>query len=172
VSGRNIYLLSPELSEIDIRDIAHALAYQCRFNGHVEKFYSVAQHSVYVSQLLSKKYALHGLLHDATEAYLGDVIRPLKPLIKNYDKIEGAFYKLIAKKFNFNNSAAAHEVVKWADDLMLVTEIRDLRPRTVLRRKWADSKPADFKIRPWGPNYAKRQFLRRFRELTNGRKTQ
>lgn len=83
-SGNEINILDPMPSAISIRDIAHALSNQCRFNGHVRHFYSVAEHSVLVSHLLEelhphdKDTQLAGLLHDAAEAYMGDMISPMK----------------------------------------------------------------------------------------------
>jgi len=77
-SGRRVHLLNPSPDEIAIEDIAHALSHACRFAGHVPSYYSVAQHSVLVSELLDERTALWGLLHDASEAYLHDLTRPLK----------------------------------------------------------------------------------------------
>lgn len=77
-TGRRIELFDPRPEQIDIEDIAHALAHECRYAGHVKEFYSVAQHSVIVSRLCEPQDALWGLLHDGAEAYLGDVVKPLK----------------------------------------------------------------------------------------------
>ncbi len=77
-TGRSVHILNPRPEEIDIEDVAHALSHACRFAGHVPAFYSVAQHSILVSELLDARTALWGLLHDASEAYLHDLTRPLK----------------------------------------------------------------------------------------------
>jgi uncharacterized protein len=99
-SGIVIDILSPYPFQISIDDIAHSLSHQCRFNGHVDTFYSVAQHSVMISEMLPEKYKLAALLHDAAEAYLGDVVRPLKHLLPQYISIEDNMMQVIAKKFN------------------------------------------------------------------------
>jgi len=78
ISGRKFPLAEPDPNQIDIEDIAHALSMLCRFNGHCTQFYSVAEHSMHVSHEISNDLALAGLLHDAAEAYLGDVPSPLK----------------------------------------------------------------------------------------------
>jgi len=82
-SGRRVALLNPSPSQIVIGDIAHGLAHQCRFNGQTSKFYSVAQHSVLVASILPRELRLAGLLHDASETYLGDVVQPLKELFND-----------------------------------------------------------------------------------------
>ena len=87
-TGIPFYPLDPKPEDINIIDIAHSLSLQCRFTGHSDRFYSVAQHSLIVSDLCSPRNALHGLLHDASEAYLTDVPRPIKPLLTEYKQIE------------------------------------------------------------------------------------
>jgi uncharacterized protein len=84
---------------ICIEDIAHALSNVCRFSGHCPHHYSVAQHSVLVSKLCSQDDALTGLLHDATEAYIGDMVTPLKRLIPDFRSFEDRLWSIIAKKF-------------------------------------------------------------------------
>jgi hypothetical protein len=167
ISGRQVWPLCATQAMINIYDIAHALSYICRFNGHISFFYSVAEHSCRVSDICKPQYALYGLLHDATEAYLGDVIRPLKPYFTNYNEIEDRLAKTIARKYSFSMRKAAHENVKWADNTLLFTEARDLVSTGGLN--WRDNQlyiPLPKKIRPWSPNKAKQEFLRRFKELT------
>ena len=78
VGGGLVDVLTPEPNSIHIADIAHALSMICRYGGHVREYYSVAQHSCLVAQLLAPRLRIYGLLHDAAEAYLGDVVSPLK----------------------------------------------------------------------------------------------
>lgn len=106
---------------ICIEDIAHALSYQCRFGGHLPKFYSVAQHSLNCSYLMdNKELKLAALLHDASEAYLLDIPRPIKQGLSNYKEIEDGLMKLIAEKFGFEYPL--HSEVKKIDELMLQLE--------------------------------------------------
>ena len=99
-TGRMFWPIDPQPDEVDIEDIAHALSNVCRFCGHTREFYSVAQHSVLVSEIVPAAFALEGLLHDATEAYISDVARPVKPYLTNYKEIEINLYRAIAKRFN------------------------------------------------------------------------
>src|ERR1051326_5760594 len=77
-TGKQFWPLDARVDEIDIEDIAHGLSHICRFGGHCRHFYSVAQHSVLVSRAVPLQLRMAGLLHDATEAYIGDMVRPLK----------------------------------------------------------------------------------------------
>lgn len=99
-TGRRFFPLDPDKNEICIEDIANALGKICRYNGHTSKFYSVAEHSVYVSQNVSEKNAMWGLLHDAAEAYLGDVVSPIKPFLNGYREYEENLMACIAEKFD------------------------------------------------------------------------
>lgn len=99
VSGTKVDLLDPKPDQILIEDIAHALSPICRFTGHVEKFMSVAHHSVIVSNLVDPEFAFDGLMHDATEAYVNDLSRPLKNLLPEYKVVEERFALAIAEKF-------------------------------------------------------------------------
>lgn len=99
VSGRFFDILKPEDYEFDIDEIATALSNICRYTGHVNKFYSVAEHSVLVSRLVPSRLALAGLLHDASEAFVGDVSSPLKRLLPDYKRIEERVQEAIADQF-------------------------------------------------------------------------
>ena len=104
-SGKAFYPFAPRPDDIDIEDIAHALAHQCRFGGHVSKFYSVAQHCVLIARVLhaqgfDKRTILAGLLHDATEAYLVDLPSPVKNMLPGYRDAENRLAAVIAEKFD------------------------------------------------------------------------
>lgn len=125
-SGKLIDIMNPTADMIDLDDIAIALSHVCRFGGQVNQFYSVAQHSVLVSHLCEKKYAMHGLLHDAAEAYIGDVIKPLKNLLGDvYEDIETKFTYAIFEKFNLDPNEIQH--VEKADKQALQMEHDYLR---------------------------------------------
>lgn len=120
-SGIYINVFEPTEDMICIEDIAHALTYQCRFGGHLPKFYSVASHSLNCSYLIDEPHLkLSALLHDASEAYLMDIPRPIKQRLSNYKEIENGLMKLIAKKFGFEYPL--HDKIKEVDETMLQLE--------------------------------------------------
>lgn len=163
-SGGYFDILSPEVSPIDIIDIAHALSNLCRFTGHTHHFYSVAQHSVLVSRLVPPKFQMAALLHDAAEAYLGDVTSPLKALLPEYKRIERRVEAAILDRFGLPSWLPLE--VKHADLVMLATERRDLMPATP--EKWAILEgigPTTERIRYMPPLEAFKLFLHRFRVL-------
>jgi hypothetical protein len=168
-TGRLIDSLDPDPREIDVDDIAHALAHQCRFLGHTDGFYSVAQHSVLVSEFVPERDALWGLLHDAAEAYVCDLPAPIKRTrsMRTYRRIENRLLRAVALRFGL--SPEMPESVRQADRIILATEFRDVT--TVDDRDWIVAEcgfaPADdFLIFPWPPAVAEERFLRRFWELT------
>lgn len=117
-SGRIIDLNNPTVDMIDIHDIATSLSNICRFGGHVNRFYSVAQHSVLVCHLMreAQGYDIEALLHDASEAYLGDVVKPLKVILgDNYKWLEGRFENVIAQKFGLRQNLEVERMVKKFD---------------------------------------------------------
>jgi 5'-deoxynucleotidase YfbR-like HD superfamily hydrolase len=155
---------NPSANTIKIQDIAHSLSMQCRFNGHCSKFYSVAQHSVLVSYLCNIEDALAGILHDASEAYLSDVSRPLKQSGKmdSYIEYENKLQGMIYETFGLDSKMPSS--VKIADDIMLATEAEQLM--APLRNDWVNSQPpAPFMINPLSPALAKEIFLKRFSSL-------
>lgn len=163
-SGVHFYPLDPRPEEILIEDIAHALSMQCRYAGHVNEFYSVAQHSVLVSHNVPKELALWGLLHDATEAYLVDIPRPIKPMLKGYAFIEDTLMREIAHKFYLKGRKIPEEV-KRVDAAILVDESKALisHPTT----GWTLPEPAlGIDIIPWSPKEAEQRFMHRFLALT------
>ena len=159
-SGRRFYPTDPRPSDIFIGDIAHALSNQCRFNGHVRQHYSVAQHSVLCSERVSIVNARWALLHDASEAYLGDVVKPLKLSLPDYVKIESMVMKCICYTFGLPPEEPAE--VKLVDRRLCASEARDL-----LGAEWAESYAETYldKIVPWTPAIAELRFLIRFREV-------
>lgn len=163
ISGKPFYPLGAKESEIYIKDIAHALSNICRYNGHCNTFYSVAQHCVILSYLLKGDDKFTALMHDATEAYLGDMIRPLKLIDDSFNKNEDNLWKVIARRFVLPNSLS--ETLKYEDTRICFTERRDLLNHTGECSWGKEMLPHEFKINTWPPKKAKRIFLRRFNEL-------
>lgn len=157
-TGIKFFPLLPESSLIRVEDIAHALSNICRFTGHVATFYSVAQHSVYVSQDRPKKLALAGLLHDASEAYLCDVSSPVKKLdsMKPYRSSEAQLQKAIYECFGVPYGEPPKQV-KDADTRVYRTEVLHLMPYE------AEGEKAIIpNFRAWSPKEAELAFLERY----------
>jgi hypothetical protein len=123
-SGQYVNLINPDPDTILIEDIAHALSCVPRWAGHLPTVYSVAQHSVACYRLVEEEFKLEALLHDATEAYLGDVPKPLKNNLPDYQAIEKNMYRVIAEKFGVPVEMSRE--VKIADVVMLEMEWNDL----------------------------------------------
>ena len=167
-AGTYFHFLEPERSAIDIETIAHALAHICRFTGHTRHFYSVAQHSVLVSCLVPPEHAMAGLLHDAAEAYLGDVSAPLKMLLPDYKAIEATVEAAVLGRFGLPVKLPPE--VKQADRLALAIEQRALMPphgdvwECELHQDY-DRFKEQMEIFPAPPVVARKLFLARFWEL-------
>jgi hypothetical protein len=168
-SGGIFHILNPQQSEILITDIAHALSMMCRFTGHVRRFYSVAEHSVHASRIVPPQDALWALLHDASEAYIADLNRPLKHFTAVgpiYSEVEAKIMNAICTKFHL--AAEQPQSVHDADTAMLYAEKLQLMPPKEWDVRWStDQTPADVQTRCWAPDVAKAMFLSRYYELTD-----
>jgi hypothetical protein len=165
-TGRVFYPTSPLAEEIDPVDIAHSLSLQCRYGGHVDRFYSVAEHCVLMSEWVAPENALYALLHDATEAYVSDVPRPLKGHLPEYKAIEDRVWDSIAEYFKIDR--AIPEQVWEADNRILLTERAELLSKT--KHKWfQDGKidPLPVQVTGWYPKSAEVLYLQRLEELLN-----
>jgi len=174
-TGQCFNVREPNPAQVNLVDIAHHLSNVCRFGGAVREFYSVAEHCVYVSRLVPPELAALGLLHDATEAYLGDVIKPLKNCLPDYRALEHVWEKAIAQRFGFES--LEHPLVKVADVAAVQAERAALLPSTLAadapKELWAAYlqrgdrvPPATLPIVPAGsPRAARAAFLLRAAEL-------
>lgn len=171
-SGRVFRPFAPKPSDIDIEDIALALSNICRFCGHCHKFYSVAEHSVHCSRVVPPEFAFEALMHDTTEAYVGDMIRPVKKHDQVFIDMEEGVWVAICEKYSLPREMSP--TVKWADDAVLKAEARDLlMPFGTPKFAHIDLEPPpglviwDMArgIEPLTPPQARLSFLRRFREL-------
>lgn len=162
-SGVRYYPGDPRSSDVRITDIARALSKICRFAGHCDPFYSVAEHSVLVSQAVPERHARQALMHDATEAYLVDIPRPVKTLLgPEYGRLEDLNWAAICGRFLLD--PVMHESVKWADNAVLFTERAALFPTNSPKWDW-DHAAAAVTVRALSPDAAYDAFLTRFYEL-------
>lgn len=165
-TGKQYWPIDPRPEDVDIIDIAHALSMLCRFSGHCLQFYSVAEHSAHIARWLYPRHgarvALCGLLHDATEAYVTDVPRPLKPFLMGYKQIERDNWLAIASAFELPTDLSP--VIKQADSAALAEEARqNMAP---CDGDWAAMpEPLGFQLQYWQPDQAEAKFLAAFREL-------
>lgn len=172
-TGLAFYPADPRPEDVDIRDIAHALSNACRWGGHCSRFFSVAEHSVNVSMLVEPEHALQALLHDATEAYVVDVPRPLKKMLGDvYATLEKRVWDAICARYGM--PCELHESVKKADDDALLAERNALLgvPHVEV---WGENScvmdgafAARISVVGVTPVSAEKHFLRRFIELTGG----
>lgn len=179
-SGKSFSFVDPEHDSIELVDIAHSLGMQCRFNGHTKRFYSVAEHSYWASiraadlasarvkaGAITKEYGVAvtktALMHDAGEAFVGDMVRPLKmlPGMELFSAIEAKVINRIWEKYKFPVDAVALEITRQADLEMLAIEQRDVMGPCY--RAWESMVPIPepnfVKIEFWSPEVAKARWL-------------
>jgi hypothetical protein len=167
-TGKKFFPLEPQIEDICIEDIAHSLSMQCRFVGHCKEFYSVAQHSVIMARewfAYSGDYAKYALLHDASEAYLSDIPRPLKyrPDFYFYRNAENILQKMIYTKFGLNPDEP--HSIKTADHEMLCEEAMSKKIMSPLHPDWSSRCKPIIKILPVSPRKAEQLFLETFNNL-------
>jgi len=170
VSGRWVNPFDPDPAQLDPGDIARALANQCRFGGHCRTFYSVAQHSVIVSELVEQRGGdpedvFAALMHDASEAYLGDMPHPLKhrsELGAAFKAAEADLERAIRDRFRIRPDVA---LIKPADRALLATERRAFSAETWHWPELEGVEPLDIELTAWSPDEAARAFAARYAEL-------
>lgn len=163
-TGRKFYPLDPQAKDIAPEDIAHALGYLCRFGGHSRYFYSVAEHCVLMSYAVSPENALWALLHDATEAYVGDMIRPLKNHQPAFREAEDEVMSVICDRFGLDYDCP--DEVHDADNRILRTERESVMAVNDLIWHTDSLKPLPVSIAGWYPKLAEANYLYRLNELT------
>lgn len=170
-TGRRFYPLDPRPEDVDFRDIAHALSMICRYGGHVRRFYSVCEHSTNMCMHFLRqgkpRQAGGALLHDSPEAYVGDIIRPLKPSLDGFPAIEGAVAEAIFDRVRLDLTPEEWEEVKEADNRIIADEARELFGEYKMRAVgwWSDIEPLGVPIRCLYPENAERVFLEMFNVL-------
>ena len=172
-TGKLFDIFNPKPELICIEDIAHALANICRFTGHVRKFYSVAEHSVRMALSHELKgHPMVRLLHDAAEAYFGDIATPVKQKVYVPDGITFRPIYVVEAKIlaaiscAFGVDLKNDPVIKEGDKRMALTEIRDLMPKTDAWAGWyVKFEPLKERIEPWTPAFAEVQFLLTYNSL-------
>lgn len=181
-TGRKFYPLAPKAKDVDLRDIAHGLAMTCRYGGHSRQFYSVAEHCVLVSEFVEvharnaglspdavRNLAQLGLMHDSAEAYIGDMVRPLKhqPEMSEFRLAEAQIEDAIAAAFDLKWGPGAREAIKSIDDRILVDEIDHLMTHPELYiRPWLEGlSPLGARLHCWIPEIAEKRFMLRYQEV-------
>lgn len=169
-TGKQFWPMDPRADEVDIVDIAHALSLSCRYAGHCINFYSVAEHSVLMTRWLQKQKApietqRWALLHDAAEAYLVDVPRPLKASLTGYAEAEANVMAAICERFALGSTEMPHEV-KQVDNRILVDEYQQNLAPSAVDRAYKFGPRLGVQLQCWRPRVAETAFLHEFQRLS------
>lgn len=167
-TGRKFWPMDPRAEEVFVEDIAHALSLQCRYAGHCLRFYSVAEHSVLIARHLRWEgvdVALWALLHDASEAYLVDVPRPVKPYLDGYKAAEAKVMAAVCDRFGLPNEMPA--MVHDADNRIIADELVNLVPMDWHVRYAGQELCVE--LRYWSPEKAREEFMATFDALMDNR---
>ncbi len=162
--GKRFYPLEPREEDIDIGDIAHSLSLICRYNGHTKKFYSVAEHSVLMSELGMCEYPLWALMHDSAEAYLCDIPQPIKQCFPGYKEYENTLLAMISRKFDLGPYPMTK--IKEYDTMMLAIEKRDILARNLIWEQELPVPEENIHAIGWSWDKAEYIFLDRLSILT------
>ena len=163
-TGKRFWPLDPKPEDICIEDIAAALSKLCRYGGHTKYFYSVAEHSCLVSIFVPDDFAMWGLMHDASEAYLSDMVKPLKNGLPNYVNLEFRLMGIIANRFNLKPFRCP-KIVSYVDKQILRDE--QLQIMNPCDYDWwcTGNEPIGAKINAWTPERAEFEFLTRYKQI-------
>lgn len=168
-TGKKVHIFDPRPEEFDIRDIAHGLAFNCRFSGHTRKYYSVAEHSVIMAMFSSSlDVGLHCLLHDASEAYLRDLASPIKRQMPEYKLVENRLQRAILEAFGLDPASPNAEVHE-LDERAFWAEVKHLMPKVPHEDWLITDKPNNaLPVIPvcWGPETAEQEYLLAFQAFT------
>lgn len=164
-SGEYFDFDDPAGSLFNIGDIARGLSHICRFAGQSPRFYSVAEHSVHVSRIVPEEHALAGLMHDAAEAFVGDMAKPLKVMCPDYQAIEKRVEAAVLDRFGI--AMPLDRSIKEADIRMLATEQAQLMKNSD-DWNYTHGRPVvdGLTIECLPPDDAFNLFIARFEELT------
>jgi 5'-deoxynucleotidase YfbR-like HD superfamily hydrolase len=135
-TGKAFSLNIIDPNNIDIRDIAHSLSNQCRYNGHCKEFYSVAEHSIEMSMMINVD-PMAALLHDAAEAYTGDIITPIKNMLLEFKALENKLNRAIEIRFDLPTESLESLQIQIADKILSATEQRDILEPS--KYQWGES---------------------------------
>lgn len=166
-TGRKFWPMDPRADEVFIEDIAHSLSLQCRYAGHCHRFYSVAEHSVLMARHLRWEgvdVALWALLHDASESYLVDVPRPVKPYLPGYKEAEAKVMAAVCERFGL--AAEMPEKVHDADNRIIGDELENMTPMYWHARY---NEPLGVSLKYWSPAQAEEEFMATFEALMDCR---
>lgn len=167
-SGRQFFLTHATADDIYIEDIAHALSNVCRYVGQCRVFYSVAEHSVRMAELMISRYipelALPTLLHDSPEAYLNDVNTNLKWRLPAYREIEAYLLGVILGKYMRPQyyTPQSMRMIKALDSMIRTPEVLSLFPA---HDGWVFDDLEYEHVKPWSHKKAEKKFLKMFRKL-------
>lgn len=164
-TGKRVNPLELKPSDICIKDIAHALSLICRYNGHCGRMYSVADHSIRVARMLEGSgWELGALMHDSAEAYLGDVIRPLKHLFPEVVEAEHIALNTIFEKYGIDLNLRASQSIRDMDNILIATEARDLMKSGGKGWQNMPEPLPDVLVPYYDPPWVEKLFIKKFKE--------